>query len=100
MFDPNGDLIPDTHSHAPAPGTECPTCRRRVSHPRKESSPDTKVVAKRVPLDEAEAHEAVAVAAAEHLGVYGRPHWRFQLDTFAYARVLQDASLKDVGRAA
>lgn len=86
------------HALSLEPGSTCDGCGRRVPYPKRESSPDTKVVAKRVPRDEAEAHEAVAVAAAEHLGVYGRPHWRYQLDTFAYARVLQDAALKDAGK--
>lgn len=104
-MDVNGDLVDHglamTAAHAElAPGETCNACGRRKPYPKKDTSPDTKVIGKRVPVDELEAHEQVAVAAAEHLGVYGRPHWRYQLDTFAYARVLQDASLKDVGRAA
>lgn len=79
------------------PGTRC-ECGYRKPYPKLESSPSTKIISKRVPADDAVAHEEVAVAAAEHLGVYGRPNWRWLLDTFAYAAVLQDASLKDVGR--
>ena len=58
----------------------------------------SRTFAYRVPVDEADAHDEVAQAAAEHLGVLGRPHWRFVLNTIAYAACLQDASLKDVGR--
>lgn len=95
--DLNGDLI--VRHKELAPGTTCVVCGTRKPHPRKDSTPVTRTVAKRIPVDEFDAHEEVAQAAAEHLGVHDRPYWRYQLDTFAYAVVLQDASLKDVGRA-
>lgn len=105
-MDINGDLVrfvpidpAAVGDGAPEPGTKCPTCDRRVNHPRKDTSPTSRPFSYRVPVDEAEAHEEVSQAAAEHLGVYERPHWRYQLNTIAYAAVLQDASLKDVGRA-
>ena len=78
-------------------GQSC-TCGYRKPYPKRESSPQSKTFSDRVPVDEAEAHDEVAKAAAEHLGVLSRPHWRYWLNTYAYARVLQDASLKDVGR--
>ena len=87
------------HVHELEPGTTCDACKRRIPYPKKESSPSSKTFAYRVPVDEAEAHDEVAQAAAEHLGVLERPHWRFQLNSIAYAAVLMDASLKDVGRA-
>lgn len=78
------------------PGQTCPECARRVPHPKKKTSPTSKTISYRIPLDEAEAHEEVAEAAAHHIGVYERPHWRYLLNTYAYAAVLQDESLKGV----
>src|SRR5262245_8687058 len=77
------------------PGDTCDRCR--MPYPKKESSPTSKTISYCVPLDESEAHEEVAEAAARHLGVFDRPHWRYQLNTIAYAAVLQDESLKGVG---
>jgi hypothetical protein len=80
------------------PGQTCPTCNRRVSHPRKHNSPDTVVFSYRVPVDEAEAHKVVRDEAAKFLATAGRPHDVFWTLTFAFAAVLQDESLKGVGQ--
>lgn len=80
----------------PAPGDTCGACGRRVPHERKPSSPKTKSIAYRVPLDELEAHEEVAETAARFIGVHERPHWRYLLNTYAYAALLQDESLRGV----
>jgi hypothetical protein len=69
-------------------------CKRRVPHPRKESSPDSKTVSYRVPLDEHTAHTEVLDAAKQHLGVAGQPHENFKAITLALALVLQDESVK------
>ena len=79
-------------------GKVCDGCGRRVPHPRKESSPETKVLAYRVPLDEVEAHKVVRDEAAKHLGTAGRPHEVFWTYTFALAAVLQDESLQGAGQ--
>ena len=78
------------------PGETCPTCARRVPHEKKQSSPTTKSISYRVPLDEIEAHEEVAEAAAHFIGVHERPHWRYWLNTYAYARVLQDEDMRGI----
>lgn len=80
------------------PGQTCPTCDRRVNHPRKDTSPTTKPISYRVPLDEIEAHEEVAETAARFIGVHERPHWRYLLNTYAYAAVLQDESLRGIAQ--
>jgi hypothetical protein len=55
---------------APEPGENCPTCERRVPHPKKESSPKTTVVKSwRLPAEEKEAREETIAATAEHLGI-------------------------------
>ena len=79
------------------PGDTCNGCGRRIPYPKKETSPATRTIGKHVPVDEYDAHNEVAVAAAEHLGVYRKPHWRYALDTIAYAAVLQDESLRGIG---
>lgn len=80
----------------PRPGQKCPTCNRRVNHPRKDSSPQTRTISYRLPTDEYEAHEDVAETAARFIGVHERPHWRYLLNTYAYAAVLQDESMRGV----
>src|SRR3990167_1731483 len=91
---------PETHStvEGPAPGEECIVCKRRVPYPRKQDSPVSKSIAYRVPLDEIEAHENVAESAARFIGVHERPHWRYLLNTYAYALVLQDESMKGIAQ--
>jgi len=81
-----------------SPGSTCPQCKRRVPHPRKASSPKTKVYGMRVPLDEAETFGEVVDAAAEHLGVKDQPHYKFKTLSLASALVLQDEGLRDFGR--
>lgn len=79
------------------PGHTCPTCERKVPHPKKPTSPDSKPVSYRVPLDELEAHKVIRDSAAQHLGTAGRPHEDFWTYTFALAAVLQDEELRGVG---
>jgi hypothetical protein len=91
----NGDM--DIHGNlidTPGAGETCELCKRRVPHPKKETSPVSKTRAYRVPLDEADAHEEVLTQAAKFLGSYERPHWQFQTLTIALALVLQDESLR------
>lgn len=80
------------------PGDECPTCNRKVPHPRKTSSPESKPVSYRVPMDEIDAHRVVLEEAAKHLGTAGRPHEIFWTYTYALAAVLQDESLRGAGQ--
>lgn len=53
-----------------SPGENCPTCERRIPHPKKETSPATTVVKSwRLPAAEKEAREETIAATAEHLGI-------------------------------
>lgn len=80
------------------PGQTCPTCERRLPHPRKQTSPDSVVFSYRVPVDEADAHREVREETARFLGTHERPHWQFWTMTFALATVLQDESLRGAGQ--
>ncbi len=40
------------HSSEVEPGHVCPTCNRRVNHPKKETSPDSRVKSLRIPADD------------------------------------------------
>lgn len=80
------------------PGQTCPACDRRVPHPKKPTSPDSKPLSYRVPLDELDAHKVVLNEAAKHLGTAGRPHETFWTFTFALTAVLQDESLRGAGQ--
>ena len=80
------------------PGTVCPTCKRRINHPKKASSPDTLVFSYRVPVDEAEAHREIRETTARFLGTHERPHWQFHTFTLALALVLQDESMRGMGQ--
>jgi hypothetical protein len=74
------------------PGEKCPTCERKVPHPRKESSPTSKTRAYRLPVDENTSHEDVYAAAAEYVGAKGKPFEQFKTYTIALAALLQDES--------
>jgi hypothetical protein len=74
------------------PGEKCPTCERKVPHPRKESSPTSKTRAYRLPVDENTSHEDVYAAAAEYVGAKGKPFEQFKVYTIALAALLQDES--------
>ena len=79
------------------PGDSCPTCKRRVPHPKKETTPTTKPIAYRVPLDEYDAHLEVIDAVAEELGVTAEKYHRFRAISYAMAVVLQGARLEETG---
>lgn len=80
------------------PGSTCPTCERRIPHPRKRKSPESVVFSYRVPLDEAEAHREVLEETARFLHSFERPHWQFWTLTIALATVLQDEGLRGAGQ--
>jgi hypothetical protein len=88
------EVIPVVASAAPHvhPGEKCPTCERKVPHPRKESSPTSKTRAYRLPVDENTSHEDVYTAAAEFVGAKGKPFEQFKTYTVALAALLQDES--------
>lgn len=77
-------------------GQTCPTCERRVPHPKKASSPKTATVSYRAPIGELEAHRETLETVAVYLGVRERPHHIFWTVVYALARVLQDPEMKDV----
>lgn len=53
-----------------SPGENCPACKRRVPHPKKESSPKTTVTKSwRLPAEEKEAREELLEDTAAHLGI-------------------------------
>ena len=71
------------------PGDTCPVCTRRVPFPRQATSPTTKPLAYRAPLDEYEAHLEVIDAVAELLGVKQEKFHRYKAISYAMAAVLQ-----------
>jgi hypothetical protein len=88
-MDVNGDLI----GH-PQPGEKCPTCDRRVNHPKKSDSPTSKPFSYRVPVDEAEAHAETLDVAARFVGVAEQPFFQYKLIALALVLVLQDEGLR------
>lgn len=79
------------------PGDTCPTCARRLPFPKKETSPKTRPLAYRIPLDEADAHLEVIDAVAELIGVTGEKYHRYKTMNFALIAVLQGARLDKTG---
>lgn len=71
------------------PGETCERCKRRVPHPKKATSPTTKVWSTRVPIDDAETFSELVDAAAEHHGLSSRPHHRFWCLLYAVTLLLQ-----------
>ena len=80
------------------PGETCPTCARRVPHPRKPSSPKSKVHACRGPLDEAEGFADLLEAAMEHTAFKGAPHDKYRTIQAGLVVLIQDEAWRDYGR--
>ena len=76
-------------------GQECPTCLRKVPRAKKPSSPKTKVVSLRVPLDDAETFEEILVQAAKNVDLYEKGHWRYFTVLRGLVHVLQEAPSRD-----
>lgn len=72
--EPIVDDASEWHVHE---GQECPTCHRRVPKKKKVTTPTTKVVSFRLPLDEAPEFEEIIEAAAKHRGVYENSFWKY-----------------------
>ena len=71
------------------PGEECPSCRRRVPHPKKKSSPQTSVFSTRVPIDDADTFKSMVDAAAEHMGIKSKPHHVYNVLLTGVTLILQ-----------
>lgn len=71
------------------PGEECPSCKRRVPHPKKKSSPSTSVFSTRVPIDDADTFKSMVDAAAEHMGIKAKPHFVYNVLLTGVTLVLQ-----------
>ncbi len=82
--------VSEALAHAiPDEGEVCPNCKRRVPHSKKKDSPKTRVRSHRVPEDIAETAEEQTVAAAKHLGVHGKPHWKHWTNHYGEILILQ-----------
>lgn len=71
-------------------GSECPTCKRRVPHKRKPTSPSTKVVSIRVPIDDAATFEEMLDAAAKTHGLKDKPHHKYWTVLHGLVLLLQE----------
>ena len=77
--------------YGPIPeGQECPTCMRRMPRKAKPTSPKTKVLSIRIPIDDAERFGEILAAAAKHDGQYEKPHWQYWTVLRGLVRTLQD----------
>lgn len=83
--------IPSEMAHAHLePGETCPTCERRVPHPKKESSPKSKAFAFRVPEDLSEPFTVLEEEAVAHVKLKGAKFQRYNLYNVALYHLLQD----------
>ena len=89
ILEEHGGTLRALADEPPAPGHDCPTCKRRVPLPKKQSSPQTKVFSCRVPIDDAEVFSEMVDAAAEHMGTKSRPHHKWATLVVGLALVLQ-----------
>ena len=71
-------------------GQECPACHRRVPHKKKPSSPKTKVLSVRFPLDGADEVLETLDAAARHMGILEKPHHRAEVILKGAVLILQE----------
>lgn len=74
----------------PEPGSCCPTCERRVPHPKKDSTPESRVISYRVPADEADSFVEILQVAAKIVGAHELPYWQWRTFNAALVRLLQD----------
>lgn len=90
QLDINGGETPHEHVVGVAPGDKCPTCERRLPHPKKADSPQSKVWAMRLPNDEVDAHNELTEALADHLGIStSEKFWKWKTDAMAKVIALQ-----------
>ena len=73
----------------PEPGQECKLCKRRVPHPKKATSPKTRVYSTRVPIDDAETFKELVDAAAEHAGLKSKAHHEYNTLLTGLTLILQ-----------
>jgi hypothetical protein len=85
------EVIPVVASAAPHvhPGEKCPTCERKVPHPKRATSPTSKTKSFRLPLDVADSYDELVEAAAEHLGIAKEPFAHFNAVNAGLVLVLQ-----------
>lgn len=82
---PHAEVVA-SHPHELAPGVDCPTCHRRVPHPKKKDSPKSKVFSFRGPQEGADELTESLVLVAEHMGISTKePYWKFKTVLFALA---------------
>ena len=79
------------------PGQTCVVCKRRVPHPRKETSPRTKPLSYRIPEGEYEAHLETIDAVAELLGIKETKYHRYNTVNAGMLALLQGARLEETG---
>lgn len=85
------------HTHELEPGTTCPACERRIPYPRRDTSPDTRSITLRVPVDEAESFEEIFEAAADHISAHDQPHWRYRTALWGLVLALQSHGADEYG---
>lgn len=96
-----GVMGPEAFGHAELqPGETCGACGRKKPYERKPTSPSSKTVAYRVPLDELDAHKETLDVAERFVGVAEQPFAQFKLIALALGLLLQDESLRGFGRRA
>lgn len=72
-------------------GQECPACHRRVPHKKKKTSPKTKVLSVRFPVDGADEVLETLDAAARHMGILEKPHHRAEVILKGAVLILQES---------
>jgi len=84
--------VPVSVVPAVSEGSECPTCKRRVPHKRKPTSPQTKTFSFRVPIDDVETFEELLAAAAATQGLSDKPHHKYWTVLHGLVLLLQESS--------
>lgn len=84
-------IIPNRDENRLTPGETCIVCKRRVPHPKKPSTPKSRVWSTRLPIDDggADTFSELVDAAAEHHGLTSRPYHRYLVLLFGVTLLLQ-----------
>jgi hypothetical protein len=81
--------IPNRDENHLTPGETCIVCKRRIPHPKKKTSPLTKVYSTRIPIDSVDTFKEILDAAAEHAGLKSKPHHEYNTILVGLTLILQ-----------
>ena len=82
-------MVAEPAASSPSPGHDCPTCHRRIPHPKKDTTPTNRPFSFRIPEEERDAFREVLEAASRHIGNHDKPFWQWNTVNAGLVLLLQ-----------